>query len=183
MYFILLICCYLDLIVYCLIRMYLINGKVDEVIQEKWVECLLDIVEYILMMEWCVVDVECEMDDLKKVEYMFDKIGEEFDGMISFVINFGMFVELLNIIEGFVYVSFMMDDYYCFDEQYFVMIGEWIGNVFCIGDEIIVKVVDVNKDECNIDFEIVGMKGFLWCLRELDSSWSRKCGKFVRKCV
>lgn len=90
---------------------------------------------------------------------MLDKIGEEFDGMISSVTNFGMFVELPNTIEGLVHVSFMTDDYYRFDEQHFAMIGERTGNVYRIGDEITVKVVDVNKDERNIDFEIVGMKG------------------------
>lgn len=67
-------------------------------------------------MECRVVEVECEIDEMKKVEYMVDKIGEEYDGMISFVINFGLFVEFLNIIEGFVYVSYLMDDYYCYDE-------------------------------------------------------------------
>ncbi len=110
-------------------------------------------------MERRAVDAERETDDLKKAEYMLDKIGEEFDGMISSVTNFGMFVELPNTIEGLVHVSFMTDDYYRFDEQHFAMIGERTGNVFRIGDEITVKVVDVNKDERNIDFEIVGMKG------------------------
>lgn len=87
-------------------------------------------------MERRAVDAERETDDLKKAEYMLDKIGEEFDGMISSVTNFGMFVELPNTIEGLVHVSFMTDDYYRFDEQHFAMIGERTGNVFRIGDEI-----------------------------------------------
>lgn len=90
---------------------------------------------------------------------MMDKIGEEFDGVISSVTNFGMFVELPNTIEGLVHVSFMTDDFYRFDEQHYAMIGERTGNIYRIGDEITVRVVDVNKDERNIDFEIVGMKG------------------------
>lgn len=90
---------------------------------------------------------------------MLDKIGEEFDGVISSVTNFGMFVELPNTIEGLVHVSFMTDDFYRYDEQHYAMIGERTGNVYRIGDEITVRVVDVNKDERNIDFEIVGMKG------------------------
>lgn len=77
----------------------------------------------------------------------------------------------------------MTDDYYRFDEQHFAMIGERTGNVFRIGDEITVKVVDVNKDERNIDFEIVGMKGTPRRPRELDSSRSRKRGKPARKRV
>ncbi|MCY7963642.1 ribonuclease R [Bacillus inaquosorum] len=174
---------YPDLIVHRLIRTYLINGKVDEATQEKWAERLPDIAEHTSTMERRAVDAERETDDLKKAEYMLDKIGEEFDGMISSVTNFGMFVELPNTIEGLVHVSFMTDDYYRFDEQHFAMIGERTGNVFRIGDEITVKVVDVNKDERNIDFEIVGMKGSPRRPRELDNSRSRKRGKPARKRV
>ncbi|MFP7327923.1 ribonuclease R [Bacillus subtilis] len=174
---------YPDLIVHRLIRTYLINGKVDEATQEKWAERLPDIAEHTSSMERRAVDAERETDDLKKAEYMLDKIGEEFDGMISSVTNFGMFVELPNTIEGLVHVSFMTDDYYRFDEQHFAMIGERTGNVFRIGDEITVKVVDVNKDERNIDFEIVGMKGTPRRPRELDSNRSRKRGKPARKRV
>ncbi|KAF2423923.1 ribonuclease R [Bacillus subtilis] len=174
---------YPDLIVHRLIRTYLINGKVDEATQEKWAERLPDIAEHTSSMERRAVDAERETDNLKKAEYMLDKIGEEFDGMISSVTNFGMFVELPNTIEGLVHVSFMTDDYYRFDEQHFAMIGERTGNVFRIGDEITVKVVDVNKDERNIDFEIVGMKGTPRRPRELDSSRSRKRGKPARKRV
>ncbi|MGQ8965928.1 ribonuclease R [Bacillus subtilis] len=174
---------YPDLIVHRLIRTYLINGKVDEATQEKWAERLPDIAEHTSSMERRAVDAERETDDLKKAEYMLDKIGEEFDGIISSVTNFGMFVELPNTIEGLVHVSFMTDDYYRFDEQHFAMIGERTGNVFRIGDEITVKVVDVNKDERNIDFEIVGMKGTPRRPRELDSSRSRKRGKPARKRV
>ncbi|MDO8226715.1 ribonuclease R [Bacillus cabrialesii] len=174
---------YPDLIVHRLIRTYLINGKVDEATQGKWAERLPDIAEHTSTMERRAVDAERETDDLKKAEYMLDKIGEEFDGMISSVTNFGMFVELPNTIEGLVHVSFMTDDYYRFDEQHFAMIGERTGNVFRIGDEITVKVVDVNKDERNIDFEIVGMKGSPRRPRELDSGRSRKRGKPARKRV
>jgi ribonuclease R len=110
-------------------------------------------------MERRSVDAERETDDLKKAEYMADKIGEEYDGIISSVTNFGMFVELPNTIEGLVHVSYMTDDYYRFDERHYAMIGERTGNVFRIGDEITVRVVKVNKEERVIDFEIVGMKG------------------------
>ncbi|MDA7027405.1 ribonuclease R [Bacillus sp. CLL-7-23] len=150
---------YPDLIVHRLIRTYLIKGKTDEITREKWSNLLPDIAEHTSNMERNAVDAERETDDLKKAEYMMDKIGEEFDGMISSVTNFGMFVELPNTIEGLVHVSFMTDDFYRFDEQHYAMIGERTGNVYRIGDEITVRVVDVNKDERNIDFEIVGMKG------------------------
>ncbi|WFE13595.1 ribonuclease R [Bacillus atrophaeus] len=172
---------YPDLIVHRLIRTYLINGKVDEATREKWAERLPEIADHTSTMERRAVDAERETDDLKKAEFMLDKIGEEFDGMISSVTNFGMFVELPNTIEGLIHVSFMTDDYYRFDEQHFAMIGERTGNVYRIGDEITVKVVDVNKEERNIDFEIVGMKGTP--RRPKDADNRKKRGKPARKRV
>ncbi|EOR22723.1 ribonuclease R [Cytobacillus oceanisediminis] len=150
---------YPDLIVHRLIRTYLIEGDVSSAIQEKWNSRLTEIAEHSSNMERRSVEAERETDELKKSEYMLDKIGEEYDGIISSVTNFGMFVELTNTIEGLVHVSYMTDDYYRYDERHFAMIGERTGKVFRIGDEITVRVVNVNKDERAIDFEIVGMKG------------------------
>lgn len=149
---------YPDLIVHRLIRTYLLEGKIDEKTRAKWAAVLPDIAEHSSKMERRAVDAERETDDLKKAEFMIDKIGEEFDGIISSVTNFGMFVELPNTIEGLVHVSYMTDDYYRFDERHYAMIGERTGNVFRIGDEITVRVIQVNKDERSIDFEIVGMR-------------------------
>nr|WP_080844087.1 ribonuclease R [Cytobacillus gottheilii] len=150
---------YPDLIVHRLIRTYLIEGKIDEGTREKWNMLLPDIAEHSSNMERRAVEAERETDELKKAEYMADKIGEEYDGIISSVTNFGMFVELPNTIEGLVHVSYMTDDYYRYEERHMAMIGERTGKVFRIGDEITVRVVNVNKDERSIDFEIVGMKG------------------------
>lgn len=150
---------YPDLIVHRLIRTYLIEGKIDEATREKWNMLLPDIAEHSSNMERRAVEAERETDELKKAEYMADKIGEEYDGIISSVTNFGMFVELPNTIEGLVHVSYMTDDYYRYEERHMAMIGERTGKVFRIGDEITVRVVNVNKDERSIDFEIVGMKG------------------------
>jgi ribonuclease R len=150
---------YPDLIVHRLIRTYLIEGKLDEETQQKWAEKLPDIAEHSSNMERRAVEAERETDDMKKAEFMADKIGQEFDGIISSVTNFGLFVELPNTIEGLVHVSYLTDDYYRFDERHYAMIGERTGNVFRIGDEITVRVINVNKDERSVDFEIVGMKG------------------------
>ncbi|WP_075982873.1 ribonuclease R [Bacillus massilinigeriensis] len=150
---------YPDLIVHRLIRTYLIEGKLDQGTRGKWGARLPDIAEHSSKMERRSVEAERETDELKKAEYMVDKIGEEYDGIISSVTNFGMFVELPNTIEGLVHVSYMTDDYYRYDERHFAMIGERTGHVYRIGDEITVRVVNVNKDERSIDFEIVGMKG------------------------
>ncbi|ONK22463.1 ribonuclease R [Bacillus sp. VT-16-64] len=149
---------YPDLIVHRLIRTYLFEGKMDETTREIWKEKLADIAHHSSKMERRAVDAERDTDELKKAEFMEDKIGEEFDGIISSVTNFGLFVELPNTIEGLVHVSYMTDDYYHYDDRQFAMIGERTGNVFRIGDEITVRVIHVNKDEHAIDFEIADMK-------------------------
>src|SRR3954471_2426399 len=150
---------YPDLIVHRLIRTYLIEGKLNETTKAKWDARLPEIADHSSKMERRSVDAERETDELKKAEYMEDKIGEEYDGIISSVTNFGLFVELPNTIEGLVHVSYMTDDYYRYDERHLAMIGERTGNVYRIGDEITIRVINVNKDERSIDFEIVGMKG------------------------
>lgn len=149
---------YPDLIVHRLIRTYIIKGEMDPLTQAKWSALLPEIAQHTSKMERRAVDAERETDELKKTEYMEDKIGEEFDGIISSVTNFGIFVELPNTIEGLVHVSYLTDDYYHYDERQYAMIGERTGNVFRIGDEITVRVISVNKEERSIDFEIVGMK-------------------------
>lgn len=149
---------YPDLIVHRLIKTYLIEGKLDEGTREKWNTLLPDIADHTSKRERRAVDAERDTDELKKAEFMEDKIGEEFDGIISSVANFGLFVKLPNTIEGLVHVSYMVDDYYHYDERHFAMIGERTGNVYRIGDEITVRLIKVDKDEHDIDFEIVGMK-------------------------
>ncbi|WP_408007703.1 ribonuclease R [Pseudalkalibacillus sp. A8] len=149
---------YPDLIVHRLIRTYLIKRKVDEKTKNHWGERLPEITQHASERERRAVDAERETDDLKKAEFMQDKIGEEFEGVISGVTNFGLFVELPNTIEGLVHVSYLTDDYYHFNEQQYAMIGERTGKVFRIGDELQIRVLAVNVDERAIDFEIVGMK-------------------------
>jgi ribonuclease R len=146
---------YPDLTVHRLIRTYLINSQMDHQTQSRWKDAMPEIARHTSERERAAVDAERETDDLKKAEYMQDKIGEEFSGVISSVTNFGMFVELENTIEGLIHVSYMTDDYYHYDEQSFAMIGERTANVYRIGDEVTVKVADVNTDERTVDFELV----------------------------
>jgi ribonuclease R len=148
---------YPDLIVHRLIRNYLIEGQTDDSTKAKWESELPGIAEHTSKRERRAVDAERETDDLKKAEYMMDKVGEEYDGIISSVTNFGMFIELPNTIEGLVHVSEMTDDYYRFDDRQLAMIGERTAQVYRLGDEIKVRVIHVDKDERAIDFEIVGM--------------------------
>src|SRR5699024_5868263 len=149
---------YPDLIVHRLIRTYLFEGKLDSKTQNNWKARLPEIAKHTSERERIAVDAEREVDDLKKAEYMQDKIGENFDGVISSVTGFGLFVELENTVEGLVHVTDLTDDYYHFDERSYALIGERTGNVFKIGDALTIKVSGVNLEEQAVDFEIVGMK-------------------------
>ncbi len=106
-------------------------------------------------MERAAIDTEREVDDLKKAEYMLDKIGEQYTGIISSVTSFGLFVELENTVEGLVHVSYMVDDYYNYSDRHHALIGEMTGKVYRIGEEVEVKVTDVNMEEHTVDFQLV----------------------------
>ncbi|WP_420908686.1 ribonuclease R [Brevibacillus humidisoli] len=149
---------YPDLIVHRLIREWVERGVMNEQREAYWAEKLPLIAEHTSQRERVAVDAERETDDLKKTEYMAEHIGEEFEGVISSVTSFGIFVELPNTIEGLVHVSFLTDDYYHFHEKAYALVGERTGKQFRIGDVVQVRVANVNIEERTIDFEIVGMK-------------------------
>ena len=93
--------------------------------------------------------------DWLKCEYMLDKIGEEYDGVISGVTSFGIFVELKEIIvEGLVHVTALHNDYYHFDPAGHRLLGERTGRIYRLGDAVRVKVVRVDLDDRKIDFEL-----------------------------
>lgn len=148
---------YPDLIVHRLIRTYLVNGQTGKKTTDHWQGKLPEIATHSSEMERRAVDAERDVDDLKKAEYMRDKIGEEFTGFVSGAANFGLFIRLDNTIEGMVHISHLTDDYYHYDERQYALIGERTGNMYRIGDQVDVSVLEVNMDETTIDFEIVGM--------------------------
>ena len=149
---------YPDLIVHRLIRTYLIEKDVSGKTLAHWGARLSEIAQHTSERERRSVEAERDTESLKKAQFMLDKIGEEFEGVISSVTNFGLFVELENTIEGLVHVSYMNDDYYRFDDRQMMMIGEHTGKQFRLGDEVTVKVAAVKPEESAIDFELVGMK-------------------------
>lgn len=149
---------YPDLIVHRLIRTYLFEKKMDRKTIAEWREALPEIAKHTSEMERRAVDAERETDDLKKAEYMEDKIGEEFTGVISSVTNFGLFVELENTVEGLVHVSYLTDDYYHYDDRAHALIGEHTAKIYRVGDEVKVKVAQVNLDERAVDFELLETK-------------------------
>ena len=98
---------------------------------------------------------EREADDMKKAEYMESKIGEEYDGIVSSITKFGIFVELDNTVEGLVRYEKMEDDFYVFDENRKTAIGETNSKIYKIGDKVRIVVADANKELRRIDFKIL----------------------------
>ena len=145
---------YPDTTVHRLLHTYLFDGHADMPTIHKWEEKLVTIAEHSSERERASVDCEREVDDMKMAEYMEQHIGEEFEGMISSITSFGMFVELDNLIEGLVPLR-DMDDFYHFDEEHLTLTGEKSHNKYSIGERVIVKVVRASKEEKTIDFEIV----------------------------
>lgn len=148
---------YPDLVVHRLIRTYLINKDTSRETIAQWSMAMDEIADHTSERERRAVDAERDTDALKKAQYMSDKIGEEFEGIVSSITNFGIFVELPNTIEGLVHISNMTDDYYRFNDRQMIMIGERTNRQFRIGDEVTVRVANVIIEESSIDFEIVGM--------------------------
>ncbi|WP_082865552.1 ribonuclease R [Paenibacillus crassostreae] len=150
---------YPDLAIHRVIREVIENkGVLSDKRQEYLASRMPDVAKQSSERERVAVDAERDTDQLKKAEYMLDKVGEEFEGMISSVTSFGMFIELENTVEGLIRLSALTDDYYHFNEQVMSLIGERTSKVFRIGDEVKIRVARVNMDDHTIDFELVDMK-------------------------
>lgn len=144
---------YPDLMVHRLIRAYSKDQSKES--QEKWALQLPDIALHSSQMERRAVDAEREVDALKKAEYMSDKVGEEFDGLISSIAKFGIFVELPNTIEGLVHITSLKQDYFHFLENQLALVGERTGLTFKIGQKVRIKVLKAEPETREIDFELI----------------------------
>ena len=145
---------YPDTTVHRLLRTYLFDKQLDMKTIRKWEEKLVYISEHSSNRERASVDCEREVEDMKMAEYMEGHIGEEFEGMISSVTSFGMFIELDNLIEGLVPLR-DMSDYFHYDEERMTLTGERSHVKYTIGERVLVKVARASKEEKIIDFEIV----------------------------
>ena len=113
-------------------------------------------------------EAERELVQWKKVRFMADKVGDEFDGYVTGVTAFGLFIELVeHFVEGMVHVSTMADDYYRFIERAHVLRGENTGQVFRLGDKVRVQVIKVDMERRQID---LGLVGILDRVRESESN-------------
>ena len=145
---------YPDTTVHRLLRTYLFNDDMSNQTINKWQEKLVYITENSSFKERESVECEREVEDMKMAEYMEDHIGEEYKGIISGVTNFGMFIQLDNLVEGLIHVN-DMKDYFSFDEVTQSLIGERTKEKFTLGDEVLIKVKAASKEAKTIDFELV----------------------------
>ena len=100
---------------------------------------------------------EAERDTVKskKVEYMEQFVGEEFDGVISGVTAWGLYVELPNTVEGMVHITNIKGDYFIFDEEKFELVGEHTNKIYRLGQKVRIRVIGADKLQRLVDFELV----------------------------
>lgn len=145
---------YPDLQIHRIIKENL-RGGLSEKRYNHYSKILPDIAWQASLTERRADDAEREVEKLKKVEYMSDHIGEIFEGVISGITNWGLYVELPNTVEGMVRVSEMQDDYYVYDEEHYTMIGENTRKTYKLGEKVLVEVLAADKLLRTIDFAFV----------------------------
>ena len=143
---------YPDTTVHRLLRKYLFSKNTDADTVRYWEQKLVPLCEHTSERERASIECEREVDDMKMAEYMEDHIGEEFKGVVSGVMSFGMFIELPNKIEGLVRVDDLTDDYYTYDESTQSLIGNNNKRGYRLGDDVTVVVKAASKENHTIDF-------------------------------
>ena len=121
---------------------------------KRWEEKLVYITEHSSDRERAAVECEREVEDMKMAEYMENHIGEEFEGTISSVTNFGMFITLPNTIEGLVRVGDLKDDYYEYKDTLMSLVGKHNHKMYRLGDKVKIKCTNASKNKKEIDFII-----------------------------
>lgn len=170
---------YPDLIVHRLIRSY--GQDPSEANQTYWENELPEIAEYSSKMERRAVEAEREVDAMKKAEYMMDKVGEEFEGIISSVVKFGLFIELPNTIEGLIHINELKQDYFHFIENHLALVGERTGLTFKIGQKVRVKVIKADPEERAIDFELIDAEEIVPLERPKTSNKNRPSNRHQKR--
>lgn len=147
---------YPDLFIHRIISKYLEeNYVVDDKFIEEYQEKAEQRANLSSEREKVATKVERDSEDLKKAEYMENKIGEEYEGIVSSVTQFGIFVELENTVEGLIRFENLGDEYFIYDEERKRLIGEKTNKTYKIGDKVKIRVISANKMLRQIDFEIV----------------------------
>lgn len=143
---------YPDTTVHRLLHTYLFNKNLNKETIKHWEAKLPFVAEHSSLKERNSIECEREVDDMKKAEYMEKHIGEHFEGIISGVMSFGIFVELPNLIEGLIRVEDIKGDYYEYNEDTFSLVGKRNKRGFRLGDRVKVIVKSASKEKHTVDF-------------------------------
>lgn len=133
-----------------------IRGRLKEERIGHYEKILPEVAKQSSTRERIADEAERETEKLKKAEYMEDRIGEVFTGVISGITNWGIYVELPNTVEGLVHVSKMSGDYYCYNENSYELVGEATGRRYTLGQTIDIRVNGVDKALRTVDFVLAG---------------------------
>jgi len=144
-----------DLVVHRLLKKYLVEQDMSMTTIQTLDNSLVDIAQHSSEREVAAVDAERDVLDMKMAEYMEDHIGEEYDGIINTITNFGFFVELPNLVEGLVHVQTLKGDYFTYVPDLLAMIGKSTKKTYRLGDKVRVKCVAASKETSMVDFELV----------------------------
>ena len=134
-----------------------LRGRMNDQKKEYYVSILEEVARQTSATERRAEEAERETDKMKMAEYMQYHIGETFDGVVSGVTGWGIYVELPNTVEGLVHVNTLRDDYYVFDQENYQMIGEMTGKTYRLGDKVCVRTADVDLGNKTIDFVLEEM--------------------------
>ena len=145
---------YPDLQIHRIIKENL-TGKLGENRIKHYDKILYEVANHSSKTERRADEAEREVEKMKKVEYMMDHIGEIFEGVISGITSWGMYVELPNTVEGMIRVTEMDDDYYFYDEERYQMVGEHTKKIYKLGQKVKVEVIQADKLLRTIDFALV----------------------------
>lgn len=145
---------YPDTTVHRLLRTYLFKNDMSKETIDFWENKLVFLTEHCSERERAAQDCEREVDDMKIAEYMEKHIGEEYDGIVSSVVSFGLFIELPNLIEGLIKLDDLKDDRYIYDETTFSLIGQNTKKIYRLGDKVHIKVKSASKEARTVDFEL-----------------------------
>lgn len=132
-----------------------LRGRMDEARSSHYQSILEEVTKHASETERRADEAERETIKLKKAEYMQERLGEVFEGVISGMSKWGMYVELPNTIEGLVHVTRMYDDHYDYDERCYEMVGEHLRKTYKLGQKVYVRAVHADRLTRAIDFEIV----------------------------
>ena len=145
-----------DLTVHRLLRTYLFEQRIDLETINFNQKYLIDVATNSSEMEVAATEAERDVLSMKMAEYMEDHIGEQYQGIISGVTNFGFFVELENLVQGLVHIS-TLDGYYNYVPEILSLVRDDNGKKYRIGDEVTVVVTAASKENSTVDFEVVGV--------------------------